>query len=594
MVYGIKKERTFQPNVYNTGILCYNVYKEGDEVKKIITLLLAVALMLSVFSGCFLLEPFNQHKILSELPDGQINTIPSQPKEEATEPPKEDILTVVPGVEYTLDQEMIDRFYDCLQISENVSIYGQDIQAAETAADELDTAYMALMDQYQIAYVLYCMDQSSETAKQRYMDCVELIADLDTAYNAMCKRVYLSGTSLRDELFADWTEKDIAMLLAYNDEIAQLEKRNSEITVEYRDLEKKDWEENMVKLYNELVENNNRIARIYGYDNYYDYAYDVVYKRDYGTEAIGQMRQYVAEYMHNITISAADRFNQTYKLMDADQQERFYNMNYSPYYVLDLNYVKIFVQEMPESSQQMMNDMFENERVVFTNSSNAFEGAFTALIGDEPLCFFGPGYNNIETVVHELGHYYSAKFSDFWNQPMDLAEVHSQGNEWMYIQTMREYLDPVLYEAIVDYRMTEDTSYILCFVMIDQFEEQVYKHPNAGNLTLEEYDQIMEDVAEDYGGIDRITATVLDIQSYWKYVVLEYPVHYISYAVSGICAINLFFEAEEDPAQAMEIYRRLMEEPLEGEGFLANIYAAGLEGPFSKTAYERIYGRYTN
>ena len=147
-------------------------------------------------------------------------------------------------------------------------------------------------------------------------------------------------------------------------------------------------------------------------------------------------------------------------------------------------------------------------------------------------------------------------------------------------------MEPQTYQALVEYQMVSNMSYIVSFAIIDQFEEQVYSHPNAGNLTLEEYDSIMEEVAANYGDAETIS------RDYWKSVVLESPVYYISYGVSAISAINLFTIAEKDEAYAKEIYCKLMEEPLEEEGFLANIKAAGLEGPFDEEVYRYIYNRY--
>lgn len=560
-------------------------------MKRMISMILIAVLMLSAFSGCCFLADRQDHYLEEPLdpsledyvPDGEI-TVPPEIVEPVT----------VSGLEYILDQEMINLFYDTLEESEALAIAGEDLQAAEDAADRLDEAYMALVDQYQIAYVLYCVDQQNEIGKQQYMDCVDLIAEVDSDYKAMCKRVYQSESPLRDALFADWTQDEIDMLLAYNEEIAQLEKRNSEITVEYRDLDSFMWEKNMVELYNEMVKNNNRIAEIYGYDNYYTYAYDQIYLRDYGMDSVRQLRQYAAEYLPQIAIMAVEQFNGYYRQFSIEQQINMSALMHSSYNMLDYDYVQMYIDDMPQSSQDTMNDMFQRKRVVFTNSENAYEGAFTTIIGDEPFCFFGPGYDGAETVIHELGHYYGTSHTDFWTQPMDLSETQSQGNEWMFIHFLQKCVDPQMYQAIVEYRLINDASYILCFVMIDQFEEQVYTHPNAGNLTLEEYEAIMDEVAEDYGGIDMISENILDIQSYWKYVVLESPVYYISYAVSGISAINLFTVAEQDEALAKEIYRRLMEEPVEGEGFLVNITEAGLAGPFDRTVYEQLYKRYRN
>lgn len=568
-------------------------------MKRFLSLVLAVLLLASMLSGCKLLKYYNRHKILSSLPDADPSLTqdqtpdPTQAQEQTPSQSEGFKLSNTSDLEFVLDQQMIDSFYTLLDECERVSIAGQDIDAALLASDRLEEAYMALADQYQIAYVLYCVDQSDEEAMTRYLDCVDMVADMDAAYNSMCKRVYQSGTAIRDELFADWTEQEIQMLLSYDEEIAQLEKRNSEITVEYRSLSDYWWEENMVRLYNEMVRNNNRIAQIYGYDNYYDYAYDVIYQRDYDSQSVELLRKYASKYMLDIAVTSGDRFRDCYNnQLSSAEQSVISTLVQSSFYDLDANYVKMFIRDVPESSGQTMGEMFASNRAVFTQSPNAYEGAFTTMIAEKPYCFFGPGYHDTETVIHELGHYYGVSYTDFWQQPMDLSETQSQGNEWMFIHYMRGNMSSKAYQTLADYRMSSDARRILCFVMIDQFEQQVYSHPNAGTLTLEKYNAMMEQIALDYGGIEQIDEYITDIQAYWKQVVLESPVYYISYAVSGIAALDLYAIAENDSDRAWEIYRKLMEEPLEGEGFLANISAAGLHGPFDETVYAQIHSRY--
>ena len=76
-------------------------------------------------------------------------------------------------------------------------------------------------------------------------------------------------------------------------------------------------------------------------------------------------------------------------------------------------------------------------------------------------------------------------------------------------------------------------------------------------------------------------------------MVLESPVYYVSYAVSGIAAINLYTMAQQDETAARESLRKLMEEPVEDEGFLVNIQNAGLSGPFDEEVYRQLMYRYT-
>lgn len=550
-------------------------------MKKFIALLLAVCLIMTAFSGCSLIGL----TLGGMMGAGVANGIQGGRKVSGKSNP---------ALKYTLNQEMVDEFYRLLEESEKLAISGEDESAVVERTEQLDEAYMELIDQYQIAYVHYCLDQSDKKMKTRYLDCVDIVSEADAAYNEMCKRVYLSETPLRDTLFEDWTEQDIQMLLAYNEEIAKLEKRNTELTVEYRDLDMYDdsWAENMIPLYNEMVRNNNRIAQIYGFQNYYEYAYKVVYQRDYEMGEVDKLRQYTSQYLPTACYEATNAFQELYDNLSNRDSMSLSEYVYNDYADLDENYVAEYISGMPESSKAMMQDMFFRDRAVFTNYSKSYPGAFTTWIDGEPFCYFGKDYNNTETVIHELGHYYGSMFVEPWCQPMDLSETQSQGNEWMFIHSLKDSMPGELQRAVAEYKLSSDLGYIICFVMIDQFEETVYTHGNAGSLTLAEYDAIMEGIAENYGGMDFIQENIMDIQSYWKQVVLESPVYYVSYAVSGIAAINLYTIAQEDGRTALEIYRKLMEEPVEDGGFLENILESGLTGPFEERVYQQLLYRY--
>ncbi len=536
-------------------------------MKKLIAVLLTLTMVLCLFTGCDrLLE------MLEQLESTPTETLP-----------------------YEFNQQMVDDFYTLLRETEAFCLETRDLTAAEEKIEALDNSYLELIDQYQIAFINYCLAQSDEELKQRYLDCVDISTEAETAYNDMCRQVYLTNTELRDELFADWTAEEIDLMLKRNEEIAQLEKRNAEITVEYRDLEEDDdWEENMVVLYNELVQNNNRIARIYGYENYYEYACKMVYGRDYEMEEILGMRQHVARYLPEAYQAALEQFAVFYDELNYQEQGFMSDILYEPYDALTENYVELYMESAPAAAQAGMTDMFRDQRVIFTDSDDAYEGAFTTWIDGKPYCYFGPGYCDSVTVIHELGHYYGCSFTDLWDQPMDLSETQSQGNEWLFTRFLKEQVPADVYDVLVEYKLVSDMGNIICFSMIDEFEQQVYASDRAGDMTVAQYDAIMESVAESYGGIDYITENIMDVQLYWKYVVLESPVYYISYAVSGVSAINLFTVAEADMDKAFEIYIRLIEEPQEDGGFLDNIRYAGLTDPFEETVYRQLHERYVN
>ena len=191
-----------------------------------------------------------------------------------------------------------------------------------------------------------------------------------------------------------------------------------------------------------------------------------------------------------------------------------------------------------------------------------------------------------------MGHYYGAQHTFLDEIPLDLAETHSQGNEWLFLSYMGTQMPEKLHTVAVDYQTYTDMTMILVCLMVDEFEQKVYSHPNPAALTGAELDSIMAEVCQRYGGVAYVNMNYTDIQSYWRMVVVEQPVYYISYAVSSIAAINIFSEAQESYYGGVEVYRSLVEDTEEDELFLAATQKAGLSGPFDEKVYQDLAKRY--
>ena len=124
-------------------------------------------------------------------------------------------------------------------------------------------------------------------------------------------------------------------------------------------------------------------------------------------------------------------------------------------------------------------------------------------------------------------------------------------------------------------------------LMVDEFEAKVYT-TDISEFTAEDFDALMETVATQYFSMAYITNYITDIQYYWRMVVVDQPVYYISYAVSAITALDLYTLAVEDYAAAVAAYQLLCENLDEELGLLGNVNAAGLAGPFQEVFYQRL------
>ena len=540
-------------------------------MKKTLCVLLVFCLCVGILSGCNLKLP--------------TIVIPQNTEPQITAPE----ITYNKHLVYTMTDADMEKFSADLLALEQ--LYMQDapieeIEEAETALEEL-TAFIE--DQCSIANVIYCYDITDKTASDRYLKSEEICNRVADEFMLCARRIYESDAPNRDYFFIDWTEAELKRLMHYTSRVAELEQRNAELVVAFRDLEDPSTSEETVTIYRQFVLNNNEIASIYGYDNYYDYAYAVGYDRDYAPQMVDTMALYARKYLLPACVNALNTFQRVYENLSYVQQLKMSNLIFQNYAAGSVNYVEEYMRTLPETAQNAMNRMFTEERVVFTDNPNSLEAAFTTLVGMEPFCFFGPDYQGAGTLIHELGHFYGAVEGNFYAMPLDLAETQSQGNEWLFTAFLKEHVSEEVYECYVDYMLYEAIAGTLVQLAVDGFEKAVYSHPDVENMTAEDFEAIMVQVAETYGGIDFFAENITDLQSYWKMVVVESPVYYISYAVSGMAALNIYTIAVEDMERATDIYCSLVEMDDYEDGFLAIISEAGLPGPFRKDVYLDIY-----
>lgn len=554
-------------------------------MKKWIAMLLALCLSFSLLAGC-------QHQVPETQPATQ-ETQTSTETTEATETtkPSEDLPSAEELLVYTLTQEELDKYYADLESCKTMALEGTDRAGLEALSDSLDEQYENIQKQQTIAFVNYSRDQTDEEATELHLDATDKQTKAYDAMMLMLREVSASDSPIKDVLFEDWTEEGLKMLSAYTSEIAQLEKENEELVVEYQALSQEELAEGIIPLYQKLIANNNRIAQIYGYDNYYTYGYDVVYARDYTTDTVQQARDFAIEYLVPAVPAILQQFALGFQSLTQAEQQVVAAFMEGSYQDTDEDYVNLYIDSLPEDLQEVMNHLWQYDRAIFADKDGAKEGAFTVNIGEDAICYFGPGYDGTLTLVHEMGHYASTLNLDLDECPMDLAELHSQGNEWLFMNELREELNPNVYAVIRDYKMYMDMCTILVSFMVDDFEERIYTTDVSG-YTREDFDAVADAVCQAYGGADFVNNYLTDFQSYWRLVVMESPVYYVSYAMSDVAALNLYTIASQDTEKAYEIYGHLLKDVDSDLGFQENLKEVGLSGPFDSEVYEAVAKMY--
>lgn len=496
----------------------------------------------------------------------------------------------IPSVlEYCLTEADYQLFSTLLECFLTLALDGTDLDAIGTAEERMEAQYYHISTQSKIAYILYCCDTSDKGLSDQYLLATEMSTNAYGEYAEACRTLYQSDSVFRDEYFADWTKAEISEMLHYSDEVTAISQENEQLLVEYRALSEEEFDGSAPGFFLDIVKNNTRTAELMGFDNYYDYAAERIYGRDFDRADIALMRTYVKEYIAPYLDDVYTAFENQYQSLNSFRQAKIYRFLYRAYDNAG-EYVQSYLEALPEKMRQSMAAVLTPAGAIYATSSNAYEGAFTSYLPSLNMayCYFGPNYQDTRTIVHEMGHYYASCFEDGFYAPIDVAEIHSQANEWLMLSTLAESMEQKVYETLRLYLIYEAYSTVVSCMIIDEFENRVYCDPLNQYDTAVELDALMEEICQDYGGIDFINQNVADIQWYWRVVTVESPVYYISYATSGIVALEFYLDATDNFNEAVEKYKLLIEGSGSAVGFAEAILEVGLSGAFSEETYKRL------
>lgn len=493
---------------------------------------------------------------------------------------------------YTLTDADLTAFTDLLDTCEELVLAGVDVPAIESALEAMEKQYYHIVTQAQIAYLLYCRDMLDEDLSDAQLYASEMQGDAYAAYITFAKAVDQSTSPYRETFFSDWSEADIASMRSYTDEMNELMQANDKLLVDYHELNVDDAEDlaKVEAFYLDFLKNNQEQAEIMGYANYYAYASEALYLRDATALEREAFRTYVANYILPLYQELAEEFNTLYEGLSYVNQMKVYNLLFEPYDDQSKPYVENYVASYPLKVRQNFETLFDAESSIWVDGKNAYEGAYTTYLYDEgrPFCYFGPGYQGSFTVVHEMGHYYAGCYNAISDVPLDLAEVHSQANEYLFLRYLKDTFNEDVYRALELYQVLDTSATIILATVIDDFEEYVYTNYETIVENETPLDDVMEMICEDYGGAEMLAEQVADMNRYWKLVVLDSPVYYISYALSATAALSIYEIAVEDQDAARAIFRELSEDLDVTRSFREILASAELPDPYAQNTFVAI------
>lgn len=486
------------------------------------------------------------------------------------------------ALSYSADDKL--RIDEKMAKTEKLLTEGSDYARFEQVfEDVVITEAEYLSEQMRIAEIFTYLYQDDKKTLDSYDEIVDYINTVSDWENAMY--VGIRDSAYKEKYYEGMTDEEIDDFIGESDvvnEYLDLYFDGIALENEYYALSESEFYEKTPEIYAKVVENNQKIAKLFGYENYVDCAYENEYEREYTAEDIDVFTDYLIAYILPVYLELSEKIDTVWWGMIDSQFAVFSDAVYD----INFDILDAFFKEM--GFDETFDKLFNEGNMIVSTLDSSYETAFVSEISDRvsPVMYIGPDYIYNTTFVHEFGHYYDAiqnSTSDY-----DLAETHSQGDEamfwaWMLNNSLTGYdADVEKYkELIVDYYLYEATNTVLLASIVDSFEQYVYTH----DLLPSEYDDAMKTVCERYGGYYEISMLLgVDIMEYWRSVVVTNPCYYISYSVSMVSALQIYCKAKDDFNAAKDSYLRLFDYE-SGQTYTQILYNAGLLSPFDDELY---------
>lgn len=473
---------------------------------------------------------------------------------------------------YTLTETDYNKYVDYYNwMVANVNNASTDADEFYNNMNYFSNGLNHVYEQNDIASVLYNVSGDStdyDTSTTWYYDLLNKYVDIIVKANSS------TNTAIKNGLSENVDSEDIQYALGegtgdaskIQEEIDNiLSQYNKEITLESPNTT------TIAGLYEQLVNKNNQLAVLYGYDNYMTYAYKNVYNRNYTPTQTKAMSAFVKQYIVPLYTSINAKFETAYNALDGndatDADINLYNglmfdslftKTTSKYFdevkeAIDLisNYFKYLDSSNAVKFYNAVEDLFKNGNYFV----GQVEGAFTYYmpqVGNTILYFdntdYGNGtyyYSNSFTFVHEFGHYYENvhNLTKSGERPLsfDFCETQSQGNEMMFLAwlgsntTASKGYNAVKYSQLANMLQT-----VLNATAIDEFEQAVYTGSYEGYTTLNanNYQNLYDTICTKYGINDEENGN-----TYWMGVCFDNAAYYISYAMSALPSIEIYAKA---------------------------------------------------
>lgn len=433
----------------------------------------------------------------------------------------------------------------------------EDVKGAKSVDEIYNIVYKTyvktneLIEKYYVADALYSYNQNDEEIKKKRSILSDTYYEYET-FRANITYELRDEKELLMELLGLTSIEDVN----YEIELAEKKKEDKYKTLKkeiddiYDEFSKmnvglKTDSSKVAEITYRYVNKNKELSEFLGFDSYIQYKdieYNRLYTLDDSKKFISNVKKYILPSLVNesdvIDISKlVDKLSYPeYSYLIELDETSVYDKDYKT-----LNLAKDYAKKMGGSYYKTFHSFINDGHFVFANNSGSLAGGYT----NPYLSYFGPGYQNINTVVHEFGHYYSMNVGGALYKSLDLEEFYSQGNEFLFMSYLEKYSEDNVknvYDVLSAYKINEACSTLVIGSALREYEEKIYSTELTSQLDVL---NIWEDLnANGYNN---------NLKDFWK-VEVRYDNYYLSYATSVTGALSLYSYSQTSFIKAKEAY----------------------------------------
>lgn len=493
-------------------------------------------------------------------------------------------------LEFELVEQDLERFKDKLTLTKSLFVKKGGVSADRfrDVLYELLTLKAYIITQCDIAYVQYWYDTSDSEAWDNYLYAYEMRTEAYNLFWSFYSQVKDSNSVLaqvfREVVESEYGENLISVSPEADDYAYEMELLEGE----YNALQNKNASD--AKLFaaykNYMVAAHNYATASYT-DSYYEYASKYTYYRDDTSEQREIFREYVKQYLIPLYYDLKEKSEQYDNRLNDIEFELSNRYLQEQYDSFGKNYLSKYFSSLCKSSGDAMSSAFEMDRVIIGDRDASYDTAMVTAVGNTPICYFHEDLTTLDTMSHELGHYYARVMGDSVYYSYALKETHSTANSMLLFSYLSDEIGTRAFKSAELYLVSNWVYQIVVNVIKDEFDEIVYTS-DPSDLTMSEFNRVMNELMDEYGVRDMSDNIDDQLLSYWKSQGIIYPVSNYCYAMAFTASLQIYIESKTDYDAATEMYRIIVEEVEENGDFLATIQKAGITTPYDEQTYIKL------